>query len=301
MPSRFATVAILLFWLVVTGYVARREILPRYFADEPPRIDFVLVDELSTASTHWTFYRDDQKVGQLTTRTEYIPEDDTFRFITVYRNLKFEFRVPKLAVGFEVTTGQTTVRVTRDGQLREQTMQGSFEVQAFGLVMALAKTDVTGHVQNGQLVGRGRLESTIFDRPIEELLEPVSVSGGQALNPLMPLDRLRGVMPGRRWSIRESNPLFDSLRLVARKVLQKQGMDTQLLPLGGEGDELLAEVLPEPEMIPRPNGVTSCWVIRYESADKSRVVKTFVARDDGRVLRQEAIGLGFNLRFERQE
>jgi hypothetical protein len=65
--------------------------------------------------------------------------------------------------------------------------------------------------------------------------------------------------------------------------------------------ELLAEVLREPVTLDRPGGPVACWVIEYRSEDPPILARTYVARDDGRVLRQEASSGGDRLRFERQD
>jgi hypothetical protein len=303
MPSRLAIAGILLAWLAVTGYVVRREVLPRYFADTPPAIDFVLVDELSTAPTQWTVYRDEAKVGSMTSRTEYLAADDSFRFISNYRGLQFGYDLPRLKVTIDVPSATTTIRVDRAGQLREQVMTGQFEASMAGVSVGAAKMEVEGRVSDGHLRGRAKLELPVFlTKPFEEDLEPVPVPNGQVMNPLMPVDRLRGVSPGRRWAIRLIDPVRDSLYLLVTKLLEKQGAGTKLLSgWSMEDKELVAEVESEPVTLDREGGPVSCWVIRYESADKSINAKTFVRRDDGRVVRQEATGFGERWRFERTE
>jgi hypothetical protein len=68
-----------------------------------------------------------------------------------------------------------------------------------------------------------------------------------------------------------------------------------------EAPELLAEVLREAEQIDRPGGPVWCWVIKYESDNPPISARTYVHRDDGRVLRQEATANGERLRFERAD
>ncbi|MEO2088075.1 MAG: hypothetical protein ABGY75_01065 [Gemmataceae bacterium] len=302
MPSRLGVAVILLFWLAVSAYVVRREVVPRYFADTPPRIDFVLVDELSTTPATWSVYRDDKKVGSMTSRIEHVPADDTFRFTTRYHGLKFD--VLKVTLG--VPSAETVVRVSRDGRLREQNMTGQFDALFGAVAVGSAKAEVRSRVENGQLVGRAKLDvPALLAKPIDEELDPVPVPDGQVLNPLMPVDRLAGVTPGRRWTIRQTDPLRDSLQLLARRVLKQQmpgaGGESKLFDGFAGSPELLAEVLPEPEYIAREGLPVPCWVIRYESADKQFTARTFVRRTDGQVLRQEASGHGEKWRFDRDE
>jgi hypothetical protein len=64
---------------------------------------------------------------------------------------------------------------------------------------------------------------------------------------------------------------------------------------------LFAVVLNDPVELDRSGGKVSCWVIEYTSEDKTISARTFVSRDDGRVLRQEATSQGERLRFERDD
>lgn len=303
MPSRPGVLVIVLFWLAVTGYVVYREVIPRYFADTPPQVGIELVDELSSAATQWTIYRDDpaappQKVGAMTGRIEYVGADDTFRFITVYRGLKYD----TFGLSVEVPSGTVIIRVDREGRLREQSMTGKFEVKMQGVLMTTAEANVTGEVRNDQLVGRAKLTVPgVFDKPFDEELTPMPVTDGRVLNPMMPVDRLRGVVPGRRWAIRQTNPMEESLVSLVRGVLAKSNLNSKLLPSLGNDQELLAEVLSEPENLTREGNPVPCWVIRYESADKQRTAKTYVRQDNGQVLRQEASGLGNRFRIDRDE
>lgn len=305
MPSRLAVALILLFWLAVTGYVVRREVLPRYFADAPPQVAIELVDELSTANTTWGIYREnrkkgeDERVGSMTSRTEHVPADDTFRFTNSYRGLSFDL----LNVTLQVPSAQTAVRVTRDGRLREQTMNGQFEAVAFGATFGTATVDVAGRVVNDRLVGRAKLSvPVLMPRPVDEELTPVPVPDGRVMNPMMPVDRLRGVVPGKRWVIRQTDPMRESLQLVARKVLEQNNVNSKLIAGGGDANPvLIAEVLTEPETLDRKAGPVACWVIRYESEDKAITAKTYVRQDNGQVLRQVAGGYGERFRFERED
>src|SRR6185369_11585931 len=127
MPSRPAVVLILLFWLAVLGVVGYREVLPRFFGDAPPTPEFVAVDELSQATVGWTVYRGpankttDEQIGKMTSRTEYVPADDSFRYVNSYRGVKLGV----YGVELTIPTATTTLRIDREGRLKEQTLRGS--------------------------------------------------------------------------------------------------------------------------------------------------------------------------------
>jgi len=296
MPSRLGVVLIVLFWLAATAHVGYREVWPRFFSDGPPPLRIDLADEAAqTVPTYWDVYRGDQRVGKLTTRMQYVPEDDTFRFLNTYQNLSVDFG----AISLEIPKLDTTVRVTRSGDLREQHMSGSLQLKTgLGAVrLAEATAEVTGAVQNSQLVGRCMITSRLgnIDRP----LEPVPVPQGQVLNPMMPVSRLQDVQPGRRWVIREVDPLRDALNVLVKEVLKSSEVAASAIPQQG-GGELIAEVKSSPEKLERPGKEpVECWVIEYRGDEVH--ARTWVSVADGRVLRQEASGFGERLRFERQE
>jgi hypothetical protein len=300
MPSRLGVALILLFWLGTTALVGYREVWPRLFADGPPPIRIDLADEAAqTLPTRWTVYRGDQKIGTLTTRMEYVPADDTFRSVSTYGQLKFEFGVATI----ELPRLETVVRVGRDGELREQHMSGELRAKAGPLELGKASAEVSGAVEGGRLVGRcvvrlppGNPTPTV-DRP----LDPVPVPGGQVLNPMMPVNRLRDVRPGRRWVVREVDPLRDALGVLFREALKQSESKLAATALPAPGSrELIAEVRSAPEWLDRKGGErVECWVIEYRGEEVQ--ARTWVSTADGRVMRQEATGMGEKLRFERED
>src|SRR5687767_5887408 len=163
MPSRLGIGFIVLFWLAATVHVGYREVWPRFFSDGPPPLRIDLADEAAqTLPTHWDVYRGDQRVGRLTTRMQYVPEDDTFRFVNTYLNLSFDFA----AVSLEVPKLDTVVRVGRSGELREQqmtgTLKGLVKTRLGSVPLAEASAEVTGVVRDGQLVGHCKLTSELL-------------------------------------------------------------------------------------------------------------------------------------------
>lgn len=301
MPSRLSVGLILAFWLAVTGFVVDRDVLPRLRSDAPPAIRIDLSDEATqTVPARWSVWRGGQQVGLLQTRMSYVAADDTFQFVSTYRNLRFDVsglrcEVPELTI---------TLRVGRDGDLRAQDMAGKLKgMVAAGPVTvfeAEATADVSGVVRDGFLYGHVRLKSPLGD--IDQLLDPVPVPQGQVLNPLQPVNRLRDVRPGRRWVVYEVNPLADALAALAQGLLKKHagaalaGMAAD----SGKREPLVAQVSDRPEVLTRKGDKeVPCWVIEYRGEKAS--AKTWVAVDDGKVLRQEATGQGEALRLERED
>lgn len=303
MPSRLGVGLILLFWLLTTGYVFNRDVLPRLRSDAPPALRIDLADEATQATpVRWTVWRGTTQVGTLNTKMEYRESDDTFSFMSIYSNLRLDTDVGGMKVRCEVPALKLVVRVGRAGELRSQDMAGNLK----GTLMlgpvpageATAEATLTGVVKNGELIGRCVLKSSLGD--VDRPLDPVPVPAGQVLNPLQPVNRLQDVRPGRRWLVYEVDPLGESVSQLIRGLLAEH-VQSKLVSLPPPSREpLVAEVLAEPENLPRRKGEpVPCWVIEYRG--EKATAKTWVSVADGRVLRQEATGHGEMLRLERED
>ena len=269
MPSRPAVLGILAFWLATAGVVFDRDIRPRLFADAPPPLLIDLADEATQqAPTFWTVTRNGRKVGRVSTRMKYEAETDGFRFTSTYSDLKIDFDAGKLLqLAVQVPSLETTTVVGRAGDLRAQAVKAKLAAKLGGVKVADATADVTGTVTAGQLVGRCKIVSPMGE--LDQPLDPTPVPGGQVLNPLLPVNRLQDVRPGRRWLIREVDPLRDAIETLVRQVAKQSDLAAGLLPPRGERRELFAEVRADPEDVPRPDKTTvSCWVIEYRGGGR---------------------------------
>ena len=303
MPSRLGLVAIVLGWIAVTGHVLYHDVWPRYFADAPPALQIDLVDEATQqAPTKWTITRADAKIGTLLTRMEYLAADDSFRFVNTYTKLTLDAGGGGgVALAIEVPRLVTTIRVSRAGELREQSMSGELRVLLGPIELGHAAAEVDGRVVNGMLLGRClvRYPVTATQPTIDRELEPVAVPAGQVLNPMMPLNRLRDITPGRRWVIREVDPLKDALAVLGQELSKKSNFNLPL-PASASGTELIAEVQSGTEDYPlRLGAPIPCRVIAYRGERVS--ARTWVSVADGRVMRQEATVGDETLRFDRQD
>jgi hypothetical protein len=298
MPSRRVVALILVFWLATAGFAIYRDLWPRLTASEHPPFTVDLADEASQhIPVRWDILRGDQKVGRLTTRMTHVDADDTFRFTHRYTQVQFEFG------GFSgarilVPDLTSTTRVTRSGDLREQSMDGRLLVQMavkdgqFATV-ADARAKMEGRVEDGKLVGRCDIDSPLVR--VNRDLDPVPVPGGQALNPLQPLNRIAGLRPGQRWLVQEIDPLGEAVTALFQEKAGEYGFR---LP-EKKREPLIAEVGPEPQPLRRGEEDVPCWVIEYRGGDVR--AKTWVRVSDGRVLRQEAFGMGERIALDREE
>jgi hypothetical protein len=63
---------------------------------------------------------------------------------------------------------------------------------------------------------------------------------------------------------------------------------------------LTAEVLSQPQTLTWQGKDVECWVIEYRGDDDS-TARTWVSKKDNKVLRQEAFGMGEQLRLQRED
>jgi hypothetical protein len=86
MPPRWVRVAIVVFWLAVTGYLFWRDLLPRLQPGQPPPYAVELVEEARTSRAYvtWLVERDGVLVAHARTRVEH-PRRDVFELVCQLR------------------------------------------------------------------------------------------------------------------------------------------------------------------------------------------------------------------------
>ncbi len=289
MPSRSAIALIVAFWLATLGFAFYREVWPRLMASGPPPLAIDLAEEASpNVSVKWTIYRGDHKIGRLTTHMSYDDRDDTFRQTHEYHQLEFTFqdamvRVPQLKL---------TTRVNRAGELREQTMDGKLVVE-LSVGKFEAEVTVHGTVSEGVFSGRCVMKSPLGD--IDQALDPAPVPTGQALNPLLVMNRINGLRGGQSWRVVEIDPLGDAVAALVNGQMAKLGLPT----FQPQREPIFARVSASPEPLLWNGEEHECWVIEFRGRDAK--AKTWVRVRDGKVLRQDAFGMGERLTIERND
>ncbi|WP_439625307.1 hypothetical protein [Gemmata sp.] len=291
MPSRRSVALVVALWLAVTGYVVYRDVWPVLFAAGPPPVAIDLADEAAqNIPTRWTITWSGKPAGKLTTSLKYLDADDTFRITNEFRNVRVE--VSGLAV--VVPELRNVTRITRSGDLREQSADGKLEAYFGTSKFAEATAKVAGTVENGHLVAACEITSPFGN--VSQALDPVPVPRGQPLNPLQPVNRVTNVRPGRRWVVSESDPLGEAVGAFVRSQAAQYGLK---LP-EEKREPLLAEVLTDPQTIDWRGHGSECWVIEYRRGPDV-AARTHIRTADGKVLRQEAFKSGETLRIERDE
>ena len=296
MPSRRVVALIVAFWVATTAYIVYRDLWPRLFASGPPPVAIDLADEAAqNVPVRWTILRNGEKVGWLITQMRYVEEDDTFRFTSEYKQL----RLAIMGVEFHVPEFTTAIRVTRNGDLREQSAEGKLEIIWQGIQFGTAELKLAGTVADGQLTAK--LDGSYralgkAPQSISRTLDPVPVPVGQPLNPMQPVNRLRGVKPGQRWVVNESDPLGEAVTMIVGEVAGQVGVKSP----EKKRDVLIDEVLGSPRDLQWYEHLVPCWVIEYRR-EQELVARTWVRQTDGKVLKQEAFLGGEQIAFERVE
>lgn len=287
MPPRIAVAGIVAFWLVTTGYIAHRDLWPRLFSSGPPPVSIELADEArQNVPANWKLLRNGEKVGKLRTQMKYIDAEDAFQFTYRYTDL----RLDQGDITLEAKEAVSEVKMTRAGELREQSMTGKVKLSLRGAQIMDGTIAVRGAVTNGVLTGRCELKSDLIDLVGD--LDPVEVpKNGHPLNPLQPVNRIGGVRGGLTWEVQESNPLQDAVFELLKKKFR--------LPEQKRKGSLVAQVDRAQQPLKVKGEDVSCWVIEYRRAEV--VARTWVRASDGKVLLQEAFEKGESLTFERED
>jgi hypothetical protein len=287
-------VAIVAFWLGATGWLAWRDLWPRWRPGGPPPYHIDLVEEVQRRDPDrdtplntrlWTVLQDGNETMQARSWVEHRPADDTFAL-----HLKFNPRLSfqssdagrKLLVP-DMRFVSSLLRVTREGGLRELEVQ----VAVKGSLGPLRVPDnsmllLAGEVRGDHFFPRYRVaqaDVTLW----EGHLSAVEVSyHGSVLVPQHPVNRIRGLRPGQSWRMPVVDPfaatfgLADAVRHVN------------------------ARVLPEPQTLQwKQNPPKTCLVIEYEGEDEKAA--TWVEVGSGLVQRQEAAFGGHRLVLQRDD
>jgi hypothetical protein len=292
MPPRPAVLAILLFWLGTTAYLAYRDIWPSVRRGEPPPYTIDLADEArrDVFVNHWRIIRGTELIGKARTSVKYDEASDTFELQSTIDKLELGKFGP-LKIGAKGMVG--TYWVTREGELRSLAARLAVMVGGVPLLGGEAELSLSGRVEKGMFLPKGSINWN--GRKDELPLEPVPVSAnGSVLNPLHPVGRISGLRPGQFWRVPLVDPLADSLKALVEK---NPGLDVFVKQSPGLRT-LQAEVLPEPRTLFWDGRDVACLVIEYR--DQDLTAETWVREHDGYVLRQVATLWGERLILERE-
>ena len=269
MPPRTVTAAIVLFWLLCSGWFFQHEIWPRLQHSDgaPFTIDLAAEAEPQPLPRRWQIFHNGQTVGFLLTSVVHHPGDDTYAVVSKAHFDRFGMSL--LGAAAQISTVESVYRVSADGQLRDITCH----VVATVVNPDDTRVQVTGSVEQGRFAPHWHLDLPFVGKHDLDT-DPVEVPAQHSmLTPMQPWNRLLNVREDTRWQIALFDPLSDSLssllpgKNVTLRYLEagvKQGTDTRFW----NGSEV------------------PCLVIEYRGENLTG--RTWVRQTDGLVLRQEA-------------
>jgi len=298
MPSRWLSLVIVLFWIGTLGWFGYRELWPYWATQEAPPFVIDLADEATPNNeVLWYVMRETgrgapEEIGLARTFLTYSNSDDTFELTSELVDVRLQVmkmltvRVPKMTNRY---------RVTRSGELRGVDAEG--ELNAMSLS---AEASFSAKVQGDVMVRSARIKLP-FSAATEPKLENVPAPRGSVLNPLHPVSRIKGLKPGRRWTMPVVNPLADVAEPVVNAALnQVKLLEKPVnIQLPENPKELYAEVLTEIAKIKFENEDQDCYVIEYRGQDREVAGRTYVRVSDGLVIRQEATTMSEKFYLER--
>ncbi len=264
MPPRWLAIIIIAAWLSVTSWMLWTEVLPYWLPGTPPAFSIDLVEEAQQGRnlTRWVAERNGEKVFQVNTHVERTAAG-VFEMGAEYKpHASRDKDGPARIGGLSVARMTSAYRVNLAGDLV------GLSIHVEGETLIPFKADIAGEVRAGKLASlvvlhAGGQESRL---PLPEVAVP---RGGNALMPLHPVNRIRGLRPGQAWTLR----FFDPLRAIGGR---------------GEGMTLLrAAVRPQEETFTHGRRKSEpCLVIDYRGDEVE--ASTWVAVRTGLVLKQEA-------------
>lgn len=275
MPSRSIVAAILLFWAGTTGWLIYSEVSNQYGTGAPPHFAIDLVDEATNKAgreVSWTIFRQGEKIGVAKTSVNYEEADDSFELRSDVGPLDLGKSNP-----FRFEELISKYRMTREGSLLGVHMMLNVKFK----IGVDVKVTLEGNVEKGSFGPKIQVDSSVlgthtFDVP------PVPVRAqASVLNPLHPVNRITGLVPGATWRMPLVNPVRDALAsLVPSSSPTLTVLDARVLP------ELVVLEMEDKRGSSTSKRRYDCYVIEYEGEGMN--ARTWVRASDGLVLQQDA-------------
>jgi hypothetical protein len=271
--------AVLGFWLVANGWLFYREIWPRLRPGEPPAYSIDLAEEAGGGSISWDVLHNHKRIGIAITKVVLDEKRKTYDLVCDYT---YEKGLPIMAL-LEVRKMSSVLTVTRQGQLRQAKVKVALRGWTGPVEMKL-EADINDGLLTPRLelqAGAGLLEHKLK-------LEPVEVSdGGNILNPMHPLNKVRNLREGQNWQLPDVDPLKAAAAALSKEITGHAFAFPALIA------EVRATTLTVED---RP---VDCWLIEYHEAGKKVSARTWVRKFDSQVIRQDALHQGTHLVLQR--
>lgn len=259
MPSRWVSLAILVYWSIAAFLLLTWEVLPELSLGYPPDLRAITAAGENSAPAFWEInVLDDPKrpdvrrsVGQAVTETKRLPDN----WVEMTSRVDFDAgallrRTPLANAGSHVRLSLESVyRVDPSGNLR------SFDMMIAAPASGEDLVKVEGRLHEGMMKVTAKGVASIFNQSYEFPYEP----RGVVHDALRPLDRLPGLHVGQRWDMQIVNPLSGAAETARVEVKRRV-----LIDWNGE----------------------AVSAFEVEQHSKAMTAKTWV-RLDGLILRQE--------------
>jgi hypothetical protein len=224
MPSRFVSLAILIYWLIAAFCLLSWDVLPEFVQGYPPDLRSITYASNNPKPVRWSLQVIDnpkdpdvrRTVGEAVTSSSQRPNgwfdlDSKVEF-DAGGLLKGTLFAPRMGIPLEI---QSRYHVEPSGNLR------SFEINVKSRDSSERLIDISGEVEHGKMniVSRGPVpllnQRWTFD------YEPRSV----VQNALGPLDRLPGLHVGQKWETRVVNPFTGQIDRAKAEVARRTLID----------------------------------------------------------------------------
>lgn len=303
MPSRFFTLAIIVFWLAVTAWFVARDIAPQWQSGAAPPFNFELADEAvrQVVPVRWRILRDDVEVGQLRTTLRPIESGDEYELAAQCSELTvIDSALPLIGPARVIIQNfDDKWRVSRDGELQGMKTSLNLFVKLGRNPGATASAELGANAVRGKWNRWFRIRSPAIGE-FAPTLEPGELIRGSVLSPLHPVHRLTGINPSQHWRQPLVSPHEDIVRAALSRLPGAESTARQIERMSVRW--LDAQVRPSSETLEWPGGVADCLVIDYHGdwqGDDFRA-QTWIRRADGTVLRQVAESPGQRLVLQRE-
>jgi hypothetical protein len=265
-PSRWAQVVIVVFWLLMTGWLVRRDVLPLLGLGE---MNFrqVVGDRAVEEPVQWNLYVNQRRIGAVTTNIA--PRQDGGYTLSSRADIAadiFDGRMHEELRPIRVTT---EMRINGMGRLERIDVS----VRLDGFTNSLS---ISGVVRQDQLLLR--THGLASDQEWTIPIDPESIT----LDIFNGLDYLPNLRTGKAWATRVVNPL---------RGLFPGGLFSADSPFEVVRNEVVGV-----EPIRLGERWQTCYVVEHRQP--GAVGRTWVRTRDGRVLRQEIPLMGLMVTME---
>ncbi len=291
MPNRWICAVIIFMWISTTGWLFWTEVLPDLIPGEPPPFSIDMLDESSTGRSDvlWMVRQDGTETHLASTRIEFFNANWADRQFSIWNSLKhyptndtFQISIRFIPLDRNAMAGpviygfRSAYIVTLRGDLRAtQTEVTLTKPLKIGILFS-------GEVVEGQFLASYQISGLGGLLPGLErgTFQPIPARSGSVLDPMHPVNRIRGLRLGQEWRMTLIDPVNDLL----------SGSTFNVSGLQQPERSLHARVLPALQFLNWRHRDRTCFVVEYEG--KNVHAKTWVEKTTGLVLQQEASGTG---------